>query len=302
MSHPQGGKIKEGRENKGTFMKKFIIPADVPHSARTLFENNYYALTQQTDNLFLFAADQKIEHLNDDFFGSGIDSAANDPHHIFEIAQKAPIGALAAPLGFLNRYAHEYKDINYVAKLNGKTNLVPSSQADPSSELLWSIADVVQVRQNSNITICGVGYTLYPGSAHESLMLKQAAQIVTQAHEHGLVAILWIYPRGKAITKYDAKLFIGAAGLANALGADFVKLAIPHPIMNYNELAPAVQAAGNTKIICSGGPSLPVEELLHAIDLQQKLGFNGVAIGRNLFQRSRDEAVKLAESIEKILK
>ena len=33
----------------------------------------------------LFACDQKIEHLNDDFYGEGIPLSSNDPAHLFEI-------------------------------------------------------------------------------------------------------------------------------------------------------------------------------------------------------------------------
>ncbi len=276
-----------------------FIPADVTTANHSTFEQNYRALTHNTNKLFLFAADQKIEHLNADFFGKNIDPQANLPQHIFDIAHSAPIDALAIPLGFCARYAAHYPHINYVIKLNGKTNLISSAQQDPFSELLWTVDDVVALKKNCQ-TICAVGYTLYLGSTYESLMLKQAAQISFQAHQHGLPALLWVYPRGKAITKYAPELFAGAAGIAHALGADFVKLSIPEKT-TYQQLLPAIEAAGNTKILCAGGPLLEIETLLHEITQQQQSGFAGVAIGRNLFQRSLNQAQKLAQSIANII-
>ncbi len=40
----------------------------------------------------LFAGDQKVEHLNRDFFGAGITVEDNDPNHLFQIAIMADIG------------------------------------------------------------------------------------------------------------------------------------------------------------------------------------------------------------------
>ena len=42
--------------------------------------------------------------------------------------------------------------------------------------------------------------------------------------------MLWIYPRGKAVTaEKDPDLIAGAAGVALCLGADFVKVNPPKP-------------------------------------------------------------------------
>ena len=57
-------------------MEKLIIPADVPLTAHEAYREHYTALTKDTGRLFLFAADHKLEHLNNDFFGPGIDPAA----------------------------------------------------------------------------------------------------------------------------------------------------------------------------------------------------------------------------------
>ena len=51
------------------------VPADVMPEARDEYITNYLKATRETGRLMLFACDQKIEHLNKDFYGEGIDIA-----------------------------------------------------------------------------------------------------------------------------------------------------------------------------------------------------------------------------------
>ncbi len=278
---------------------KVFIPADVPTNQHKTFADNYCAITKNTQKLLLFAADQKIEHLNTDFYGPGIDQAANDPRHIFAIAHQGHAGALATQLGLIARHSAQYLGINYIVKLNSRTNIGPSDQ-DPISQLLWTIEDVVTFKQASSLAIRGVGYTLYLGSEHEATMLAQAAQIINHAHRHGLLAILWVYPRGKFIKEQTAELFIGSAGAAHALGADFVKLHMA-PHSNFDAITLAAQAAGNTKILCAGGAHTESTKFLQTTHNQLQHGAAGIAVGRNLFQRPLPEAIALSKKLAALI-
>ena len=275
-----------------------IIPADVPPEMHQIFQKNMNAITLGTGNLFLFACDQKIEHLNNDFVGKNIDPEAANPEHLFAIAQKAPIGAMATQVGLIERYGPQYPEVNYIAKLNSKTNLISSEQSDPVNALLWDVREVVQLANQSDLKIRGIGLTIYLGSIHEGQMLQDAAQQIFEAHLHGLVTILWMYPRGKAIKdEHDPQLLAGAAGIANALGADFVKIKPPS-----KNLSLVVAAAGNTKVICAGGEQVPAEQLVAEIKMQMHDGGTaGCAVGRNIFQRSLNDAVALAQQISEIV-
>ncbi len=273
------------------------IPLTVPAAKKNEFIQNYTAATQGSGNLFLFAADQKIEHLNKDFYGTGISHESADPEHVFKIASTARIGAFATQLGLIARYAESYRNVNYVVKLNSKTDLVPTAQQEPLSTLLHTVADVVTFKQQTNLNIVGVGYTIYLGSEHESVMLAQAAQVIFQAHQHGLLAILWVYPRGKAVPhERDASLIAGAAGIAACLGADFVKINPPLATSEHSSaqlLAQASRAAGNTKVICSGGASKDAPDFLQELYEQLHKGsVRGAAIGRNIHQKDLASAQK----------
>src|SRR5437762_5492017 len=114
-----------------------FVPADVPEKKHDIFTKNYAAITRNTGRLFLFSCDQKIEHLNNDFYGPDIHPQALHPEHFFRIASQGSIGAMATHLGLIARYAKQYPDINYIVKLNATTNLIPLEQHDPHSTLLW---------------------------------------------------------------------------------------------------------------------------------------------------------------------
>jgi fructose-bisphosphate aldolase/6-deoxy-5-ketofructose 1-phosphate synthase len=280
--------------------KKIVIPADVPNQKEQEYTDNYHKITRGTDNIFLFAGDQKLEHLNADFYGPTIHPDAQDPEHLFNIASQGRIGAFATHLGLITRYARRYKTVNYLVKLNGKTDCIPTSQRDPISTALWTVDNVVTFRKNSDLSICGVGYTIYLGSLYETEMLEQAAQMIFQAHQHGFVAGLWIYPRGVNIKNdIDPQLIAGAAGVAAQLGADFVKIKAPSDV---HDLKMIVAAAGNTKVICSGGPRIDSKQFLQNVRDQLSIGgVAGCAVGRNIFQLSLKEALSLTTSIASLV-
>jgi len=283
-----------------------VVPADVSEKKHDTFLKNYSAITRNTGRLFLFSCDHKIEHLNNDFYGPHINAQALHPEHIFRIASQGNIGALATHLGLIARYAKQYPNIQYIAKLNATTNLIPHEQRDPKSALLWNIDDVIAFKNDNKLMIAGVAITIYLGSEFETEQLSQAARIITQAHHEGLVAILWMYPRGKAICQEtNPHLITGAAGVALSLGADFVKLKPPATtdiVSSAQSLKIASAAAGNTKIICSGGEMAEPHEFLSQLYDQIHIGdAAGTATGRNIFQRSLAESIALTQAISAIV-
>ena len=281
-----------------------FIPADVPLNTRATFVKNYNAITRETGKLFLFAADHKIEHLDTDFLGPHIDPAAHHPEHIFAIAQHSKIGALATQLGLIARYGQLYPSVNYIAKLNSKTNL--GKEKDPLSRQLWDMDDVLPFISESKLPIRGVGLTVYIGSEYEDIMLYQAAQTIVRAHRHGLVTIIWMYPRGKAVSnETDIHLLAGAAGVAACLGADFVKIHPPQSTATHSSaslLKTIIEAAGNTKVICAGGKQQDPEALIQEVRDQITIGGTaGAAIGRNIYQHSLADAVIITNQLAALI-
>lgn len=280
------------------------VPLDVPAEARIEYIANYLHVTKETGRLMLFAGDQKVEHLNSDFYGKDISAQDNDPEHLFKIASQARIGAFATQLGLIARYGKDYPSIPYIIKLNSKTNFVKPSQVDPISNQWYSIDQVAEFKENSNLTIVGVGYTIYLGSEYESDMLQEAAKLIYEAHHFGLLTVIWCYPRGKAVPDEKAPdVIAGAAGVVACLGSDFVKVNAPasKTQASAEALKQVTKAAGRTGVVCAGGSSADPETFFETLyDQIHTGGTIGNATGRNVHQRPLVEAVRFCNAIAAI--
>ncbi len=289
--------IKIGQED-------VLVPLDVPPERRDEYVDNYLKITKETGRLMLFAGDQKVEHLNRDFFGLGISPDDGDPEHLFRIAKKGRIGVFATQLGLIARYGMAYSEVPYLAKLNSKTDLVKTDQMDPVSRQWVEVDQVAELADDSGLDVLGVGYTIYLGSEHEAEMLREAAQIVYRAHRQGLVTVLWIYPRGKTVgDEKDPHLIAGATGVAAALGSDFVKVNYPKKEGERSEeiFKEAVAAAGRTKVVCAGGASRDPKSFLQQLfDQIHVSGASGNATGRNIHQKDLDEAARMCDAVSAI--
>ena len=276
-------------------------PVDVPAQMRPTYIENYRNITRDSGRLMLFAGDQKIEHLNEDYYGEGISPDDNDPIHLFNIASKSKIGVFASQLGLIAKYGGDFPEVPYLIKINSKSNCVKTAQRDPQSPTLWPISKVAEFKKNSGLNILGIGFTIYVGSEFEGEMFRDAAAAIYEAHQHGLISVIWCYPRGKAVTnEKDPKVVAGAAGIAACLGADFVKVNAPKQEgMDQNEaLKQAVLAAGRTKVVCAGGSSTDVKKFLEGLHNQiHKAGTMGNATGRNIHQKPLAEAVRFTNAI-----
>ena len=157
------------------------VPVDVSPEMREVYIDNYMKATRETGRLMLFACDQKIEHMNKDFYDGGedIDLADCEPEHLFRIADQGVCGVMAGQRGLIARYAADYPNINYLVKMNSKTNLVKTSQEDPYSPLLHGL-DAVLAMRDSGVNIVGLGYTIYLGSEYEATMMAEAGELIAR--------------------------------------------------------------------------------------------------------------------------
>ncbi|NLZ74392.1 aldolase [Candidatus Falkowbacteria bacterium] len=286
-------------------MAEIKIPLSVPDSKKSEYKKNYNQATANTGNLLLIAGDQKVEHLNDDFFGRGIAPEDASPEHLFKIAAGVRGGVLATHLGLISQYASSYPHIPYLVKINGKTNLGQNAEKD-SSECWWKTEDVLNFKKQSGLNIVGIGYTVYLGGKFEAQMLSRIAREINVAHQNGLIAVLWVYPRGKNIKEEDIHTIAGGAGVAACLDADFAKVKYPYGSKNAKLTAEkfkeVVLAAGRTKIICVGGQKRNLKEMIKTTKEQMKIaGTHGLAIGRNLHQRPLAEAIKLGNNLSEVI-
>lgn len=286
-------------------MNKYI-PLSVKKDKRKEYLKNLKLSTLNTGKLFILAGDQKIEHLNDDFYGKNISSDDAYPAHLFNIASEVKGAVLATQLGLISQYGRDYSEVPYIVKINSKTNL-DKNKNDSLSRAFYDIEQIIEFKKSSKLNIVGIGYTIYLGSKNEHIMLREAAQLIYKAHQEGLIAVIWAYTRNSSIkNESDIHLVAGAAGVAACLGADFVKLNYPYNAKNQEkagkDFQQVIKAAGKTKVLCVGGKQKDPLDYLSFVDKQINIsGTNGVAVGRNIHQRSLKQAVSFSKAISYLL-
>jgi class I fructose-bisphosphate aldolase len=156
-------------------------------------------------------------------------------------------------------------------------------------------------------------------------MFQQLEEIVREAKAYGLPTVVWSYPRGAGISKEGetaVDVVAYAAQLAAQMGAHIIKVKPPKEFIEQAEakkvfekynlpiktladrVRHVVQAAFNGKriVIFSGGEAKGTEEILEEIRGIRDGGGFGTIMGRNSFQRPRDEALKLLRDVMAIHK
>src|SRR3974390_2056459 len=174
-----------------------------------------------TGRVVILPVDQGFEHGPARSFA--INPAAYDPRYHFQLAIESGCSAYAAPLGFLEAGAREFAGkVPLILKVNDHDAL--QDEKDPTQALTGSIADALR------LGCAGIGFTIYPGSTQRLEMYQQIRAYSEEAKRHGLVVIIWSYPRGSSISKAGETAIdvCGyAAHIAAQLGAHIVKVKVP---------------------------------------------------------------------------
>ncbi len=261
--------------------------------------------------LVILPVDQGFEH------GPARSFAANppayDPRYHFDLALAAGCNAYAAPLGFLEAGAAEYAgELPLILKLNNSDSLFGGS--DPCPAITGSVDDALR------LGCAAIGFTIYPASSARNEMYGQIRALSEEAKRKGLAVVVWSYPRGSAISKEGETaidVVAYAAQITAQLGAHLIKVKPPTahleqaaakkvyekeriPIGTLAErVRHVVQSAFNGRriVIFSGGEAKETSAILDEVRAVRDGGGFGSIIGRNSFQRPREEAVKFLHSV-----
>lgn len=231
------------------------------------------------------AYDHGLEHGPSDFHDKDA-----DPNYIIDIAKKGKYNAVIFQKGIAEKYNDRIKKshVPLIIKLNGKTSL---SEGEPISRQICSVKEALKLGASA------VGYTIYIGSKHESVMMKEFDEIEEEAHGKGIPVIAWIYPRGKGIKgKSKGEIMAYAARTGLEIGADIIKMKYEGTA---KELKWAVKVAGKTKVVIAGGIKSGQREFLKQVKEMMDSGAIGLAVGRNVWQSKKP--IELSNKIRKII-
>jgi len=277
-----------------------------------------------TGYLSILPVDQGVEH------SGGASFAPNpiyfDPQKIVELAIEGGCNAVASTLGVLGavarRYAHK---IPFLVKLNHNEMLTYPPMYDQT--LFASVA------QAFDMGAVAVGATVYYGSEESRRQIQEISEAFQQAHELGMVTVLWAYLRNSSfnVDGVDYHTAADLTGQANHLAAtieadiikqkqaegnrgyEAVKFGKTHPKV-YSELTSdhpidlvRYQVAncymGRAGLINSGGASSGEGDLAQAVRtavINKRAGGMGMISGRKAFQRPMQQGVELLNAIQDV--
>jgi class I fructose-bisphosphate aldolase len=268
-----------------------------------------------TGKMVILPVDQGFEHGPARSFA--VNPAGYDPSYHFQLAIDAGCNAYAAPLGFIEAGAAEFAgEIPLILKMNNHDVL--HDEKDPLSAVTGSVKDALR------LGCVAVGFTIYPGSSAAQIMYQQCREMILEAKAHGLVSVVWSYPRGSDISKAGetaVDVVAYAAQIAAQLGAHIIKVKPPTEHIEQAEAKKAYEKAGvpigtlaervrhvvqsafdgRRVVIFSGGATKEDDEALFTEyrGIRDGGGFGSI-IGRNSFQRPRDRALKFLDTVMKI--
>jgi class I fructose-bisphosphate aldolase len=278
-----------------------------------------------TGYVSILPVDQGVEH------SAGASFAPNpiyfDPAAIVELAIEGGCNCVASTLGVLGAVARKYAHkIPFLMKLNHNEFL---SYPNTYDQIMFG-----HVKQAFDMGAVAVGATIYFGSEESHRQIQEVSAAFQQAHELGLVTVLWCYLRNSAFKteKVDYHTAADLVSQANHLGvtiqADIIKQktattnggfeALKFGKTDkrvYSELTPGnhpiemarYQVAncymGRSPLINSGGESKGASDLADAVRtavINKRAGGMGLISGRKAFQRPMNEGVTLLHAIQDV--
>ena len=285
-------------------------PSDNPGTLTNLARLMNQGRLAGTGKLVILPVDQGFEH--GPFRSFGMNPEAMDPEYHFRLAIESGCSAYAAPLGFLEACAGKYAgQIPLILKLNNSDSL---SKQEPCSALTGTVEDALR------LGCVGIGYTIYPGSSERNRMYQDLRDLTLQAKRAGLCVVTWSYARGSGLSKEgetSLDVITYAAHIAAELGAHIVKVKLPKDRIEQAEAAKVYAAhkpaseklvdrvrhvmqctfGGKRIVIFSGGEAKGTADVLEDVRQIAAGGGFGSIMGRNAFQRPREESIKLLTDV-----
>ncbi len=264
-----------------------------------------------TGKMVILPVDQGFEHGPARSFAPN--PAGYDPRYHFQLAIESGCNAYAAPLGSLEAAAADFAgEIPLILKCNNHDVL--NDEKDPISALTSGVEDALR------LGCVAIGFTIYPGSAERTTMYEQLRDLTLEAKAAGLATVVWSYPRGSALSKEGETaidVVTYAAQIAAQLGADIIKVKLPSAKVELPEAQKVYQKYeipistlaervhhviessfnGRRIVIFSGGATAADEQVFNEARAIRDGGGFGSIIGRNSFQRRKEDAVKFLSTI-----
>lgn len=289
--------------------------SDNPGTKANLAKLMMHGRLAGTGRMIILPVDQGFEHGPRTFAAN---PAAFDPHYHYKMAIDAGLAAYAAPLGWLEAGTDTFAGmIPTILKINSSNSLYAKDNP-PDQAVTASVSDALRLGCSA------IGFTIYPGSDASLEMFEEIRDLAAEAKECGLAVIIWSYARGALSKAGETAIDVIAYGahIAALLGAHIIKVKLPSDHLENeeakkqyiqhgikintleNRVSHVVQSCFNGRrlVIFSGGEAKDVNSVFEDAKAIAAGGGNGMIIGRNSFQRPREEALSMLNGLTNILK
>lgn len=294
-----------------------------PQTLRSIQQLLGHGRLGNTGYVSILPVDQGIEHT------AGASFAPNplyfDPENIVKLAIEGGCNGVASTFGVLASVARKYAHkIPFIVKINHNELLTyPNS---------YNQIPFGTVRDAWNMGAVAVGATIYFGSEESRGQIVEIAKAFDEAHDLGMMTILWCYLRNGAFKKDGVDYHESAdmTGQANHIGAtikaDIVKQKLPtcnggfkelkfgkYSDKMYDELSSEhpidlcrYQVAngymGRVGLINSGGASgkNDLHDAVATAVINKRAGGMGLISGRKAFQKPMKDGVALLNAIQDV--
>ncbi|SDE70885.1 fructose-bisphosphate aldolase, class I [Paracoccus isoporae] len=270
-----------------------------------------------TGKMIILPVDQGFEHGPARSFAPN--AAGYDPHYHYRLALDAGLNAFAAPLGMLEAGADTFAgQMPTILKCNSANSLM-SETAGKNQAVTATVQDALRLGCSA------IGFTIYPGSDMALDMFEEISEMRAEAAAVGIPTVIWSYPRGESLSK-DGETAIDiaayAAQIAALLGAHIIKIKLSTDHLENKDakkvyeaqkidistqaarVAHCMEAAfgGRRIVVFSGGAAKGADAVYDDARAIRDGGGNGSIIGRNSFQRSREDALQMLGKLVDIYK
>lgn len=265
-----------------------------------------------TGKMVILPVDQGFEHGPARSFAPN--PAGYDPMYHPQLAIDAGLNAYATTLGMVEAVADRVAgQIPLILKVNSSN----SWATDKDQAITATVDDALRLGCSA------IGFTMYPGSESFNDMVEEIREMAAEAKSVGLAVVIWSYPRGGNLSK-DGETAMDvcayAAHLAASVGAHVIKVKLPSDHLEQPEAKKVYQAEkidistqakrvehvmqsafnGRRIVVFSGGAKKGAGSVYEDARAIRDGGGNGSIIGRNTFQRPREEALDMLGKIIRI--
>lgn len=216
---------------------------------------------------------------------SGVSDGIESPQRLVELAQEIGArGILIRPGMMSSIQSIDATQLSVIMALTGRLNRG---------------VDHVRVNSVAHALRCGADVVCSEfkyGSEHDLENMQVVSAHAEEAHALGVPILVTVYATSEQVERMGDKAYLDGCRVAQDLGADIIKTALPTDPRIMTACAEAI----SVPIVVAGGQGSR-ESVTKNVSLAVEQGLAGACAGRSIWARDPDEAVSVGREVNQII-